>query len=81
MTESLNANYNVFRDCIAEPLVARSVPAPANIQQKRQSKVRKHEVRPLQASCDGAEQPTDDAAQLAEFIDVSQCMLLMIWLC
>ena len=71
MTESLNANYRVFRDCIAEPLVARSAQAPVNIRKKRQSKSRKHEVKPLQTSSDGVEKPTDDAAQLADFIDVS----------
>ena len=81
MTESLNANFNVFRDCIAEPLVARSVRAPANIRKKRQSKGRKHELKPLQASSDGAEKTTDDAAQLADFIDVSNRMLLRISLC
>lgn len=81
MTESLNANYNVFRDCIAQPLVARSLQAPIKIRKKRQSKGRKHEAKPLQASSDGAEKPTDDAAQLADFIDVSQCMLSRISLC
>ena len=75
MTSELNnANFNIFRDCLSGPLIARSAETPSKTQKRRKHKGRKHaEITPPSQALD-AVGDTEDAEDLAEFIDVGLSM-------
>ena len=70
MTQVRDANLDILRDCILEPLIARSKIVPAKPQRKRQTR-RKKEIKPSPPASSGVEEQDDAADELAEFVDVS----------
>lgn len=70
MSETRDANFTVFRDCLSGPLIAKSASTPVKPQRKRQSKGRKNEVKSAQLVSDGAGKDDTTAEELAEFVDV-----------
>lgn len=70
MTEARDASLNILRDCISEPLIARSASTPTKPQRQRQSKSRKNKAQHSPVAFKNSEDNGDAAEELAEFVDV-----------
>lgn len=65
MEASEDANFQVFRDCLSNPLIEKSSQQPAKKTRKARVR-RKTAIKPVEATI---EEP-NDAEELSEFIDV-----------
>jgi hypothetical protein len=65
METSEDANFQVFRDCLSNPLIEKSSQQPPKKTRKARVR-RKTAIKPVEATI---EEP-DDAEELSEFIDV-----------
>ncbi len=65
METSEDVNFQVFRDCLSNPLIEKSSQQPAKKTRKAQVR-RKTAIKPVEATM---EEP-NDAEELSEFIDV-----------
>jgi hypothetical protein len=63
-----DANFDLFREILSTPLIAKSSSSPT---QKRKPRGRKTEIKRVESS---SVDERDDAAELGEFIDVRVCI-------
>lgn len=66
MTEVNDHNFEVFRDCLSATVIDKSTTQVTRQAKRRSPKARKHSRSQLVSTPDSS----DDAAELAEFIDV-----------
>jgi len=67
-----SANFHIFRDCISTPLIEKSADSPAKARRKsRGNGTAKTVAKSMAAATTTISDNTDDAEELAEFIDVS----------
>lgn len=65
METSEDANFQVFRDCLSNPMIEKSSQQPAKKTRKARVR-RKTAIKPVEATI----QEPNDAEELSEFIDV-----------
>lgn len=65
------SNFSTFRDCLSEPVIRKLAIQPPKPSKRRAAKGRKNAIKPVypqEAQADARQ--TNDAEDLAEFIDV-----------
>ena len=67
IAESEVQNYEIFRDCVSELLIAKLSPSADTPKRKRLVKGRKNEIKPVSRA---AAEDSSDAADLSETIEV-----------
>jgi len=60
------ANFDIFRDCLATPLISLAAVRPSKPVKKRKGTGRKNAIKPVESIIE----PENDAEELSEFIDV-----------
>lgn len=71
LDEHARNNYAILRDCLAEPIILKSVPAPRSAKGRRPKGRKTSLANPVSKPPTSPSNDTsDDAADLADFIDV-----------
>lgn len=60
------SNFEVFRECLATPLISLAAIKPSKQTKKRKGTGRKNTIKPVET----VPEPENDAEELSEFIDV-----------
>ena len=73
MNENERSNFQTFRDCLATPLIQKSVEKPAS-NKSRKGRVSRGSLKKVSRPIENKQEP-NDVEELADFIDVCTCFL------